>query len=215
MSYRTVFCLVFILLACPICTMAVDISTPASNVSYVSILYKYFRLNDYTSDNFEGQIQEVKIILRTNPHESDWDFDHLKFHKVFLTTLESEKFGWHPLFLPTTVDQILNTQGWERIRISGGITAFKPTKPNLENRRWLTQIVDYDLGMKGDIELDFPPRNKLTIMVRLSVLGEDPLWNTMKYRGEPLNKFVDKVIRKFEQKLKENYNLIDYNRDGF
>jgi len=31
----------------------------------------------------------------------------------------------------------------------------------------------------------------------------------MKYRGEPLDEFVERVIKKFEEKLKEKYNLID------
>lgn len=188
---------------------AVDISAPPAKRSFTTVLYKPYRLNKYFSGDRGNQIQEVKIVLRTNPHETDRHFDSLQFHKIFLSALESAKYRWQALYLPTSFRHQINAGGWEVIGLQDGITAYRPVHPESKHDRWLTPIVDYDLGLTADIELNFPSRNKLTILTTLSVLGDSPLWNTMKYRGGSFEKYAHKVLDKFEEKLKENHNLVE------
>ncbi|MBN2683744.1 MAG: hypothetical protein JXR40_00560 [Pontiellaceae bacterium] len=186
---------------------ALEISSPQTQRSFSTVLIKKFRTDGDMSGSRDGQIQEVKIVLRTNPHESDRGFDHRRFHELFKTTLE-RKYGWQTLLFPISDREYLNAElGLDPVALAGELIAYKPLRSGQGQSDLLTPVVDVDLGMAADIDLNFPARNELVILAALSVLGESPLWNTMKYRGEPMEEYVREVLDNFEEKLKENYNL--------
>ena len=209
MKINILIALLTVALGFPGAVCPLEITSPPSVPSFTSILFKQYRVNEYMAGADDGQIQEVKIVLRTNPHETDRRFDHLKFHKLFLSALQSRKHGWHVLFLPTSLRHQITADGWDPVNLQDGLVGYIPVYPATGDDAWLSTIVDYDLGLEVDIDLNFPARNKLTILTSLSVLGDSPLWNTMKYRGEPMEEYVEKVLDKFGEKLKEKYNLLD------
>jgi hypothetical protein len=168
--------------------------------SYSSVLHKTFILDAYPYN----QEEEHWILVQTNPHEAEKNFNHLEYHQKFLRFFMDA--GWQPYLFPKHSDEYPGYFDLEEIDIGNGVLAYKPLSDRGNLKRFFQDVVDRDLGIQADILINFPSGNKFTFLTTMPIFGDSPLWNTFKYRGESEEKFIRNIVERFEEKLRRTHN---------
>lgn len=176
---------------------------PKAEDIYSSILYKSFTLNTLTYPY--SQEEERWIVLQTHPHITDKNFNHRKFHKKSLQHFMDA--GWRPYLIPNSYNEDLNTLGLDEVVLGSGLAVYRDIQPTPKHQGDFQIITDRYLGLEGDVIITFEDRKNFTFMATMPIYGDSPMWNTFKYRGEPIDKFIrKKIVERLENKLKEVHN---------
>lgn len=163
-----------------------------SPAAFSSVLHKTFKESKY-----KGAKIEKWISVQTNIPDFPVRIDFFEFHKSLCDSFVDN--GWEYYFLSEDHSELFE----QVVSLGNGIYVYRDQ--SRRHRRPLVYVVDYKFDVIPDIEINFLDRNKLTFNVTIPEVSQDEMFNTFKYRGEPLEEFFKKnVVSQYELRLREH-----------
>lgn len=150
----------------------------------------------------------IQLAAEAMPNELDYDFTALSKH--FLTNtypqkkVEAKVGIFTRKYIESLSEQNDVIRSWD---------LHKKFRDAFFQRGWTSCEPWSDILDVGSIEvvqeerLNIKMKEKVVIRTYLYVCESDKLWNMRKYRGGSLQKYVDGIVKKAEECVKENHNF--------
>lgn len=188
---------VFTILVCLFLSFPIFANAGGTVISQASDVYSTILHKNFSVDEYRGQKELRWILIQTNIPYFNEKFDYKKFHKDICESFV--KNGWEKYLLAKDEFAVYRNS----INLGNDIYVYRK-QPKIYKHK-VVPIVNYSFDTRPDIEINFMDRRKLTFKVTIPEIDLSEMWNTFKYRGEPLERFFNEtVVGKYEDALKYN-----------